>query len=284
MGILKLSHSAKDVWKTCKYKWHLHYQKRYRSVRVSSALAFGSSFDLALNNLLETKDIILASEVFYNSWEEWKYKPLIDFYKSDYNPKLLSGIDEQEILSEDEDLKEHLENWYSLRAKGLRMLAEYDLHIMPSLAEIISIQGEFEIPIPNTEHTVGGKLDLIARIGEHTYILDNKTTSQPYAKNSCLTKEQTALYARGMPEYDSNVGFLTINKKDFRTQILLGKAPEELQESVMQDFVSMATEIDSTTEFDKNKKGCYSFGSKCQFYSHCWGDGFNENIYEAEKE
>lgn len=283
---MKLSHSAKDVWKTCKYKWHLHYQKRYRSVRVSSALAFGSSFDLALNELLLTKDLLKATDVFWNSWEEWKHKPLVDFYKSDFNPDLLSKSDLDEIQSEeaDTDLQDHLLNWYSLRAKGLRMLSEYDLNIMPSLAEIISIQGEFEIPIPNTEHTVGGKLDLIAKIGEDTYILDNKTTSQPYAKNSCLTKEQTALYAKGMPEYNSNVGFLTINKKDFRTQILLGKAPEELQESVMQDFVSMATEIDNSTEFDKNKKGCYSFGSKCQFYSHCWGDGFDESIYEAEKE
>jgi len=275
----KFSHSSKELYQTCPYKWHLHYQKKYRSVRVGSALAFGNSFDLALNELLLTRDILKATEVFLASWAEWKNKPLIDYYKSDLDISLCSAWELEEAKS-----SEHLLGYYTLLNKGLRMLAAYDAEVLPEIKNVISVQSEFEIAIPSTEDTVGGKLDLIAELGDgKTYILDNKTTSKPYPKNSCQTKPQTALYALGLPEYENRVGFLTVDKKTFKTQILTGVAPKELQETVMSDFKNLSESV-GQNQFDKDKKGCMAFGQKCIYYSHCWGQGFSEDIYEEVKD
>lgn len=279
---MKFSNTSKDLYNTCPYKWYLHYKKNYRSVRQGSALVFGTSFDLALNELLTNKNLIIASEVFTKDWSQWKDLPIIDFFKSDLDESLLNAWELIEVQSAKPELKQHLLGYYTLLNKGLRMLAEYEQNLLPEIKLVLSVQGEFTIPIPETEHTVGGKLDLQAVLqDDKKYIIDNKTTSTPYPKNSAETKEQTALYSIGCPGFDG-VGFFTVNKKTFATQKLLGVPPKELQEAVIKQFQDLAKNIDEG-KFDKNKKGCYSFGSKCQFYSHCFGDGFSEDIYESEK-
>jgi hypothetical protein len=253
-------------------------------VRVGSALAFGNSFDLALNELLLTRDILKATETFHANWGDWKHKPLIDYYKSDLDRELCSPWELDEIdLPQNKGVSEHLLGYYTLLNKGLRMLAAYEKEILPEIKKVISVQGEFTIPIPDSEDTVGGKLDLVAELtDDKIYILDNKTASQNYPKNSCETKPQTALYALGMPEYESRVGFLVINKKTFKTQILTGVAPDELKNSVMQKFTEFSKKI-TEGEFPKNRKGCVTFGQRCQFYSHCHGEGFSEDIFEQVK-
>lgn len=282
---MRFSHSSKEMYETCPYKWKLHYQNKYRSVRVGSALAFGNSFDLALNELLTSRDILKASEVFQADWGQWKHKPIINYYKSDFDRELCSPWELDEIdLPQFSDVSEHLLGYYTLLNKGLRMLTAYEAEILPKIKNVISVQREFDIPIPGTEDTVCGKLDLIAEMDDgNTYILDNKTTSTPYPKHSPSTKPQTALYSLGLPEYNNNTGFLTVNKKSFATQVLLGQAPEELKEEVINQFTELSEKIKSE-KFSKNKKGCFSFGQRCQFYSHCHGEGFSEDIYEEVKD
>lgn len=282
---MKFSNTAKELYQLCPYKWHLHYQKKYRSVRVGSALAFGVAFDLALNELLTSRCALKSHEVFLESWSEWKNKPIIDYYKSDLDRELCSPWELQEIdLPQNKAVSEHLLGYYTLLNKGTKMLAAYEAEILPKIKKTLSVQTEFTIPIHGTEDTVGGKLDLIAELEDgNTYILDNKTTSTPYPKNSCETKPQTALYAIGVPEHEGRVGFLTVNKKTFKTQILTGVAPTELREAVMAEFTELSKNVQKGN-FEKNRKGCMAFGQKCPYYSHCFGDGFSSDIYEEVKD
>lgn len=64
----KLSHSGRELYETCGYKFQLHYNQRLRSKNTSSALLFGSAFDEALNVLLLERDLEKAKYIFITEW------------------------------------------------------------------------------------------------------------------------------------------------------------------------------------------------------------------------
>lgn len=284
----KLSHSARETYDTCGYKYELHYNRRLRSINTSSALLFGSAFDEALNELLLNRDLVKAKQIFIDNWLLNEHNFNIVYYKSD----LMLEIVDDDLLwdlcaEKDPNKLAHYQHFFSMEAKGLRMLEAYNTEILPRIKNVIAVQKSFELPFPEQDGLVRGIIDLIAEIeldsGEIVAaILDNKSTSAPYPKNSYKTKEQLALYSNAFPEY-THVGFLTINKKDFKTQILLGEPDPVLKEQVHYNFRAAFENI-AAKEFAKNKKGCYSFGQKCPFYSHCFGGIFGKDIYEKVDE
>jgi hypothetical protein len=163
------------------------------------------------------------------------------------------------------------------------MLEAYEQNILPRIKNVIAVQKDFEIQFKEQEGIVRGVIDLIAEIELEdgtvvSAILDNKSASAPYAKNSFKTKEQTALYHLAFPEY-LHVGFLVINKKDFSTQILVGEVPQELVNNTSNKFKEAFNKI-ANKKFAKNKKSCYAFGQACPFLSYCNGKGFSGDIYE----
>jgi hypothetical protein len=256
---------------------------RYRSSLQSSALCFGNALDIALNSLLEGSDDYHS--VFDSEWS--KYEGQIDnieFYKSDLDVSLLT--------EEEQELTTPMQNFISLKRKGHKLLDAYLNNIFPRIKNVISVQGEVTIVGYDdngeaTEDSIYGKLDLIAMI-EHDdgtvvkALLDNKTTSEPYAKNSVLTKDQLALYAAGFSDIEW-FGYLTLNKKNFKTQIILDKIPEEKKEQVLTKFVDTLDKIKCNV-FDKNTKSCYAFGRRCEFHSHCHKGYFSSDIYQDTKE
>lgn len=282
--IQKLSHSAVETLSTCGYKYYLHYDKRYRSTNVSSALLFGSAFDESLNILLLEKDLQKAKDVFLEHWSKHEHNYNIQFYKMDHNIELLDS-DLLWDLAGVPDVKKryHYECFFTLEIKGLKMLEAYYNEILPKIKNVIAIQKTFEIPFKDYNGVVKGIIDLIAEIelADGTVvaaILDNKSTSQPYTKNSYKTKEQLALYQAALPEY-KYVGFLTLNKKTFATQIIVGEFDADVVCSTLEKFENAFEQI-ATKDFQKNKKGCYAFGQDCIFKSHCFGKGFDSSIYE----
>ena len=277
----RLSFSAREKYEQCGYKYYLHYVMRYRSSLLSSALAFGNALDLALNELLIGKDNF--HDVFDSEWS--KYKDVtIDYYKSDLDSSLLNTSEKELPLAE--------QNFISLRYKGHKLLDAYQAEIFPKIKKVISIQEEVTIKGydengEETEDSIYGKLDLIAMIEAedgtvHHALLDNKTTSEPYAKNSVQTKDQLALYASGFPDIQS-FGYLTLNKKNFKTQIILDNINEERRDEVLTKFIATLDKIKDNV-FDKNLKSCYAFGRRCEYYSHCHKGYFSSDIYEETKE
>jgi hypothetical protein len=284
----KLSHSAREVYEGCGYKYHLQYERRLRSILTSSALLFGVAFDEALNELLLTRDLDKAKQIFIDNWLQHENNFNIQYYKSDLNLELIDDDLQWDLAAVlDDNQRAHYHHFFSMEAKGILMLEAYAKDILPRIKNVIAVQKSFELPFPAQEGMVRGIIDLIADIELEdgtvvSAILDNKSTSAPYTKKCYEKKEQTALYNLAFPEYEY-VGFLTINKKDFSTQVLVGKVPEELKEQTLYNFRAAFENI-AAKEFGKNKKGCFAFGQVCPFKSHCDGKGFSKDIYEKVNE
>lgn len=276
----RLSHSAREKYEQCGYKYYLHYVLRYRSSSQSSALCFGNALDLALNDMLAGSQ--LYHEIFDSEWS--KYSTVtIDYYKSDLDVDLLT--------EEERELPLAQQNFLSLKYKGHKLLEAYCREILPRIKKVISIQDEITIlgyddDGNETEDSIYGKLDLIAMIeldsGEIVNaLLDNKTTSEAYSKNSVQIKDQLALYATGFSDIEW-FGYLTLNKKNYKTQVIVDKIPEEKKQEVLTKFVTTLDKIKNNS-FEKNKKSCYSFGRRCEFWTHCYQGYFSPDIYEETK-
>lgn len=279
----RLSFSAREKYELCPYKYYLHYVMKYKSSLQSSALCFGNALDLSLNSMLEGKHDY--HEVFDSEWSKyWETNDMIEYYKSDLDTSLLS---EKELA-----LPIQEQNFLSLKKKGHLLLDAYKKEIMPRLKEVISIQGELTIKgyddLGNeTEDSIYGKLDLIAMIEDdngviHKALLDNKTTSEPYPKNSVQKKDQLALYAAGYSDIEW-FGYLTLNKKNFKTQVILDRIDEAKRQDVLNKFIDTLNKI-KEQNFEKNTKSCYAFGRRCEFWTHCHQGYFSPDIYEEAKE
>jgi hypothetical protein len=277
----RLSHSANEKYEQCPYKYYLHYVMKLRSSLQSSALCFGNALDIALNSMLEGKDDY--RDVFDYEWS--KYKSQIDnieYYNSDLDASLL--------LPEELELSKSMQSFLSLQRKGHRLLDAYKAEIFPSIKKVISIQEEINIcgydeDGNSTEDSIYGKIDLIAMIEYEGQIvkalLDNKTTSQPYPKNSVNKKDQLALYSNGFPDIE-HFGYLTLNKSNFRTQIIIDKISDQKKEEVLTKFVNTLSNI-KEGNFGKNIKSCYAFGRRCEFWTYCHKGYFSDDIYQEIK-
>jgi hypothetical protein len=279
----RLSHTAREKYEQCPYKYFLHYVERYRSSIQSSALCFGNVLDLALNSMLEGRSDY--HEVFNSEWS--KYEEICDniqYYKSDLDSSLLSESELQ--------LSINRQSFISLSRKGIKLLDAYKEHIMPRIKQVISVQGEITIcgydeDGQSTEDSIYGKLDLIAMIEDDKgnvrhALLDNKTTSEAYSKDSVQKKDQLALYAAGYSDIEW-FGYLTLNKKNYKTQIILDQITEEKKQEVLDKFVNTLSNI-KQCKFEKNTKACYSFGRQCEFWTHCHRGYFSKDIYQETKE
>jgi hypothetical protein len=268
---IKLSNSQKDVYELCPYKYYLYYIKKYRSTIQGSALLMGNAFDEALNDLLINRDLNKAKEIFTNIWLSHKDKQ-IEYYAKD-------------------SLVDH-SPFDSLLIKGIKCLESYYEHILPKIKNVVSVQEKINLTASleegaNEPDSITGIIDFIGTIEyegkEYTGIFDNKTTSSPYPKNSVVKKEQLPLYAYCKDEYDYQ-GYLTVNKHTYETQIIIDTIPLDRKLEVIDKFDKILNDI-KENEFPKNKKGCWSFGKKCIYYSHCHEGGeFSSDIYQEVKE
>ncbi len=279
----RLSFSAREKYELCPYKYYLHYVMKYRSSLQSSALCFGNALDLALNSMLEGNQDYHF--IFDSEWSKYKeINDMIEYYKSDLDTTLLS---EKELT-----LPLQEQNFLSLSRKGIKLLDSYKKEIMPRIKEVVSVQSELNIKGydesgSETDDSIYGKLDLIAMIEDDTgaikkALLDNKTTSEPYPKNAVQKKDQLALYACGYEDIEL-FGYLTLNKKNYKTQVILDTIDSTKKEEVLSKFVDTLHNI-KNENFDKNKKSCYAFGRRCEFYTHCHQGYFSPDIYEDTKE
>lgn len=281
---MRISITARDRYLQCPRSYKIHYRDNIRPVKESSALKFGTALDNALNHLLLHRNLEQAQSIFWMDWSEWENKPTINYFKSDLDLSLLSKEDCATIDAiEDKVMRDHKANWKSLYYKGMKLIELYNNKILPHILEVISIQKEISIK-NESDDEITGIIDLVAKIKLDTgevviAVLDNKSTSSPYTKNSYMTKHQTALYT--FAEGIDYAGFLTLNKKEFKHQIIVGKVPHELQDQVIEEFVGVLDNI-KAEKFDKiDKKNCFSFGQRCDFYNLCWNNSM-ENLYVKE--
>jgi hypothetical protein len=74
-----------------------------------------------------------------------------------------------------------------------------------------------------------------------------------------------------------------LNKKNYKTQIIIDTISEDRRSEVLNKFVVTLDKI-KDNQFEKNKKSCYAFGRKCEYYTYCHSGYFSSDIYQKEKE
>jgi len=246
-----LSQTKARSYAECPRRYKLWYINRLRPVAVRSSLFFGKAIDCALNELLILKDLDKAKTQFLNQWSTVSVNGTdhpaptslnIIYSASDYDFDLLDKGD-IELLKEEyglsdavvaikqamsdkeavgfEELPEHKKKlcnhivWFCLYRKGLVMIRDYNLKIMPKFTKVLAVQEQ--IASENEEgDKITGYLDLVVELENgDRYLLDNKTSTLPYATDAVMRNQQLILYyAMTREKYNlKGVGFVVMLKR-----------------------------------------------------------------------
>ena len=276
---MKISHSAKNVYIECPFKYFLHYYRKLRPTTLSSPLVYGNSIDLGLNFLLENKDLAGAIKVFELAWNSVDFSN-VKFSKADLQEELV------EKLSTDIQANSHA----SLLAKARIQLTEYNAQIMPLLKRVIKVQIDDVM-----ENDLGDKLvvktDFIAELHDGRIILfDNKTSSVKYEQDSVSKSDQLGTYFEALrEEYKIDAcGYIVIPKKinkkklpAVQISVIIDTIPEDIINNTLNQFEEVLVGIKSA-QFPKNFDNCVNKFGKCPYYNYCH-EGSTEGLKEKEE-
>jgi len=195
----KISYTALSKYIECPTAYKLHYNDKLRPIKIGSALIFGNAFDKAIIELLLTKDVEKAYNVFEKEWSisvdvagnaiDVKTYPHIEYGYNDLDPDLLTK----------EELSTHPQ-WTSLLRKGELLITQYYTDIFPKIKEVLGTQIEIELE-NNDGDKVIGKCDYIIRWeNDEIHAVDLKSSSVPYDRDSVKKSTQLAIYDVALKE------------------------------------------------------------------------------------
>lgn len=314
MSKKKISHSAWKKYHECPKLYDLHYNELLRAEGNSSALAFGSAVDEALNVYLsDIKDPDIEERVIDKFQEHFGVDLCkeLEYSNKDYDEDIFDEEQKARIAGADWNYK----CWASLRVKGARLLEAYITTIGPQIEEVISVQREIT--------GRPGVLDAILKLKGHgTVLIDNKTSARPYHASDTARSTQLALYAAA--EGLTKVGFIVLNKQfvkqikkvcqkcgfdgstgKFKTcsntvggkrchgawntevqaypfiQLLVDNIHDQTKGLVKESISSTEDAIDKGI-FPRNLNACNKmYGKPCPMYNKCW---FNSERGLTKKE
>lgn len=264
--MIKLSHSAKELYKRCPKAYYIHYMLNLRKKVVGSALPFGSAIDSGLEVLLKEKDLNKAKDQFKDKWFSFEInkKPVngpetdqIRYYKSDMDLAM---------FNEGETPKEH----ESLYRKGLMFLEAYNEQVIPKIKRVLGTQIPISIKNAMGDEIVGF-IDLKCEWEDgRILIVDNKTSGRAYKTDIIQTVDasQLALYGFVDKEHDA-LAYFVINKeirkkKEPRVviQTIIDTAPKEIVEKTLDSFDQTLYNIRNGL-FPSNHPDCFAYGEEC---------------------
>ncbi len=268
---IKLSHSKVQLYKECPKKYWFTYIEKYSVNAIPSPLLFGRAFDYAVNYILtqhkEKKPVSSsrAKHLFFNEMNSWDRKVELSYFKGElpdffFTPSA-KGL---EVLA-----------WHNLCDIGEMMIDTYINDILPQFKEVKDVQFR-EVITNEAQDSFTFVLDCVVELQDgRIVLLDNKTASRPYPKNSVLKSDQLAIYNEFYPvEY---CGYVVLHKKlkngKITWQLLVDKIPEEKKSQAFSDIEDTLQKI-KEEKFYKNRKSCFAYGKKCGFYAACHQDDF----------
>jgi hypothetical protein len=224
---------------------------------------FYSDFDAAL---LTKEDLSYLSKA-YPSIEDWN-----DFFT--YCKKYIKTHGE---LKPGSKIAFNNLCWLSLYRKGEMMIAAYERDILPEIHEVFDIQKEIEL-VNDSGDKLRGKIDFIASFKDDPtirYLVDNKTSSEPYKDDSVANSVQLAIYCEA--ETCDRGAYIVLQKKvrirepKARTQLIKDKVSDEQKQKVFDKLEVQLNNI-ACGEFVKkdSPKECHGFGRPCEFFNLCW--------------
>lgn len=244
--MIKLSHSAQDKYLLCPREYDLHYNEKLRSTDMGSALLFGTAIDAACEDYILERIPLRARGVFKQTWKEQEINgektdlqstTKIKYLGTDFDAELLSESDNEfliegtvfatakelyqnlqgrEDLTEDEKIRWNWLNWMSLYRKGSFLVNKFMDFVDENVEEVYKTQPEIELEDQDGDK-VTGKADFIVKLRDHAYpvVLDLKTTTKFYDKNSVKESKQLALYVMYFREFYPGMrkaGYVVLNK------------------------------------------------------------------------
>lgn len=278
----------------CPAMYKLHYQDRLRAPVTSSALLFGVAIDEALNALLlKTGD---PFQVFKDSFT-FELCEGTNWFDADYDTEILSNDQVKQLTGKN---REYV-TWACMRVKGRLLIEKYIEQVYPLIEEVHSVQLETDRP---------GFIDAVVTLkGYGKVLLDHKTSSRFYKRDSVKSSSQLALYAgqTGIKQQGFCVLSKTINKGKIKTcqscshstttshatcnnvvngsrchgkfdisvnpqaviQLIVDKI-EDKEKVIIEQSMQDAEEAIAKGVFPKNAGQCHTvFGKKCLYFNVC---------------
>lgn len=282
--MINLSYSKLQCYETCPKMYKLRYIDYWEPINKRSPLLMGSCIDEAMNILLLTKkkvltdkEKVLAEKDVYQAYEEefqkLRNEPNIVFFKSDYETEHIPRDILEGLKSDSRELAET-----SLYYLGLELIKAFERDILPQIDEVLEIQCRVVIENERGDK-IKGLIDFKAIFKDQPgiiYIVDTKTTKNPYVERSASESDQLATYSEA--EQIENIAYATLVKKRYkkepyyRTQLIRDVASEELKQKVFDNYEKLLDNI-MDEKFEPNFKSCkFQFGMKCDFYNLCHND------------
>jgi hypothetical protein len=285
---IRLSNSALDCYTRCPKSYYFRYIENLKADITSTPLLYGIAIDGALNYILECMrdkkeySVDEAKRIFVESMESWSHQNRLDFFKSEVPEELKDSYDEG-----CPDTQEAV--WDLIVKRGLSSIDVYVKEIVPQIDEVISIQDK-QVITNADGHEFVFVLDFIAKMKDgRTVLMDNKTSSARYTKNSVKDSQQLSLYLDQFPEI-THAGYAVLIKNPAKErgvtyQLIIDEIPEETTEASYKKLDDTLNKI-AAGEFPCYPKGCGAFGKRCQYEAACKYGDYTGLIpaYEKKKE
>lgn len=271
MKKIRLSNSAMDLYTRCPKAYYFRYIENLKGDYTATPLLYGIAIDGALNYILESLrdnkewNVERAKELFITSMESWSHQNRLDFFKSEVPEELKDIVDDV-----DPDHQEAV--WDNIVKRGLASIDVYVTDIIPNFEEIISVQNKGVITNEDG-HEFVFVLDFIVKLKDgRTVLMDNKTASARYSKNSVKDSQQLSLYLEQFPDI-KYAGYAVLIKnpvkeRNIAYQLIVDEIPEETTAASYEKLDTTLKGI-AAGEFPCKPKGCGAFGKRCEYEMYC---------------
>lgn len=212
----RISFSKINLYQTCPKKYDLQHNQKIIPVEISSSLFFGGAVDKGLNELLVSRDISKAINVFEKSLKSITHNgKKVKLSTSNQVAYLPNDLQQGILLDEDNKLieKGNRPEWVCLRRKGIIMIESYADYVLPQIQEVLVLQKKTVIKNEDGDE-LEGTLDLVVKINGKIYLLDHKTSSSDYLEDAATYSQQLSTYYQlNYDEYKfDGVGFIVLKK------------------------------------------------------------------------
>lgn len=219
MDKTRLSYSQLQKYQMCPKSYQFYYIDKIRVDKTTGALVFGKALDAALNNLLISRDLKKAEEIFETEFSTFQINFKTYSTKSATNIVYSVHDFDKDLLPEDlklnipyEDLVNKRKqvgfdsmsveeksvyntyNFYSMLIKGKIMIRDYYNTILPKITKVHAVQEKIEFANTSGDIIVGFVDAIVDIDGFKNVLIDHKTSSVKYEADSVKFSQQLALY------------------------------------------------------------------------------------------
>lgn len=259
---ITLSHSQKQLYKQCKRKWYLKYERELDEGIESEALVFGSFVHIILEQYMTGAYHIFRQHTI----DKFEVKMLTD--------KVYDNLEDKEMLNVDSKYLVRELTTQALRVLQADFKEIYIFNDKPAIELQLTVDGFYT-----------GVIDLvyIDKQGK-TVLLDWKTTSRLYTKHQVKQHKQLKGYAWLLAQHNVTVDTLAcgvIHKVAGIAKIMKVKNNQDYK-----DFVRDVKEVRLGVEtvlrlhrgesflecFPRNEEVCFAYNTRCSFYDQCWSE------------